>query len=119
MIKTKNIALIEDDPAIRDAAKLILEKAGFEVTTFSSGSALLTETFKIPDLFILDKQLSGIDALDLCSYLKQQPNTANIPIIMISASPQVAQSAIAAGAAAFLEKPFRMQQLRVLVSSLV
>lgn len=115
----KTVILTEDDPAIQDTIKLILQCTGFNVTVLANGNSLLNGNFDIPDLFILDKQLSGVDGLDVCRFLKSTPDTANIPIIIISASPQVEASALAAGANSFIEKPFRMQELRALVNSLI
>jgi len=115
----KKIVLADDDPGIQDAAKLILERAGYEVTLLSNGDSLLEDQQHYPDLFILDKQLSGVDGLDICRHLKAQNRTRNIPIIMFSASPQIGKLARMAGADDFLEKPFKMKELREMVNKYV
>ncbi|MES2704203.1 MAG: response regulator [Bacteroidota bacterium] len=113
----KHIVLVEDDAGIQDAAKTILERAGYRVTLYANGDALLEGAAELADLYILDKQLAGVDGLDICRYLKGQPATMHIPVIMLSASPQIMSTAKAAGADAALEKPFKLKELRELVKA--
>lgn len=113
----KTVIFAEDDPAVQDAFSIMFERAGFQVTIMSNGHALLDASlYEIPDLFILDKQLSGIDGLDICRHLKQQDRTRKTPVIMLSASPLIARLAPAAGADGYLEKPFKMNDLLTLVA---
>ena len=107
----KQIIIADDDPAIRDIFQLILKRAGYNVTTYSDGDVLMGTKFELPDLFILDKQLSGADGLQVCYHLKNNVSTKHIPVIIISASPYVANFASEAGADDFIEKPFRTKQL--------
>lgn len=107
----KKIVLTDDDPGVQDAFRIVLERAGYSVQVFTNGNPLLEGRFDTPDLFILDKQLSGVDGLDVCRHLKSQPATADVPVVMISATPQAEVWAREAGADAFLEKPFRMKEL--------
>jgi CheY-like chemotaxis protein len=55
--------------------------------------------------------MSGEDGRDICKKLKQDPLTKNIPVIMISASRDIKESAMEAGADDFLAKPFEMDDL--------
>jgi CheY-like chemotaxis protein len=112
----KKIIIAEDDPSIQDSIKLILERSGYDITIYPHGEPLLENDYELPDLFILDKQLSGVDGLDICSYLKQQPATKDIPVVMISASPHIARLAKQAGADDFVEKPFKMHELRQIIA---
>ena len=107
----KQIIIADDDPAIRDAFNILLKKHGYGTTIYSGGEALMDNDFELPDLFILDKQLSGIDGLEVCRFLKMQESTKNIPIIIISASSFIGASAKEAGADDFIEKPFKMKAL--------
>ena len=107
----KRIVVTDDDAGIQDVLKLILERAGYEVDVISNGNDILKNHFVLPDLFILDKQLSGIDGLDVCRHLKSQKKTAHIPILMISANPNINHLAREAGAEDFIEKPFEMKFL--------
>ena len=112
----KKIIFADDDPGIQDVVNLIFE-GEYEVTIFSNGESLLNNNFEVPDLFLLDKQLSGIDGLDICRFLKAQESTRHIPVIIISASPNIDKLAKSAGADNVLEKPFNMKDLREIVAS--
>ena len=107
----KQIIIADDDPGIREVFTFLLKKHGYDKTIYSNGEALMRNEFKLPDLFILDKQLSGIDGLEICRFLKKQESTKNIPVIVISASSYIAKSAKDAGADDFIEKPFKMKAL--------
>jgi CheY-like chemotaxis protein len=111
----KQIIIADDDLAIRDVFNLILKRAGYDVTAYSSGEVLMGNGYKLPDLFIVDKQLSGMDGLEVCHFLKTQDSTKNIPVILISASPYVSRYAQDAGADDFIEKPFKTKTLIALV----
>lgn len=111
----KKVLITDDDTAVQDAFQLIFERAGYEVTVLSEGTPLLEGTYERPDIFVLDKQLSGIDGLDICRHLKSQPETKDIPVIMVSASPSISRLAKAAGADDFIEKPFRNKDLVAMV----
>ncbi|PWT99279.1 MAG: response regulator [Bacteroidetes bacterium] len=103
----KHIIVAEDDPGIRDIFKIILERAGYEVTSYSNGETLMENNFTAPHIFILDKQLPGIDGLEVCRFLKSQESTKNIPVIVVSASPYISGLSSNAGADDFIEKPFK------------
>ncbi len=107
----KKILITDDDPGVQDSFRMILERAGYAVEVFTDGARLLTGDFEIPDLFVLDTQLSGIDGLDICRHLKSNDETRHIPLIMLSATPHIDRLAISAGADGFIEKPFKMQHL--------
>jgi len=118
MTARKSIIITDDDPGIQDVARIIFERANYDVIVLASGEPLLNGAFEIPDLFILDRQLSGVDGLDICRVLKSRTETAHVPIIIISASPQIGNLAKLAGADAFIEKPFKMRELREIAHQL-
>jgi len=107
----KKVLVIDDDPAIQDTLRLIFERAGYDVTILSSAGALISDVADIPDIYILDKQLPGIDGLDVCRSLKGHWRSAHVPVIMVSASPHIARLAKEACADDFLEKPFKRRDL--------
>ena len=107
----KSILVTDDDPGLQDIYKIILERAGFRVNILSNGMDILNNHFEIPDLFLLDKQLSGVDGLELCRYLKNHPATEQVPVIIISASEGIGNLAKAAGADDYIEKPFDRKHL--------
>lgn len=113
------IIIADDDASMRDIFERILKRAGYQVTSYSEGELLLDNQFEPPDLFILDKQLSGVDGLDVCRYLKNQELTKDIPVIIISASPYLANVSAEAGADEFIEKPFKTKELLEIVKKYI
>jgi DNA-binding response OmpR family regulator len=107
----KRIILVDDDRGILDAVTLTLSRAGYTVDIFNKGESLIDDEFNEPDLFIIDKQLSGIDGLDLCRFLKQRHLKKDTPVVIFSASPHIGKQVIEAGADDFLEKPFLISKL--------
>jgi CheY-like chemotaxis protein len=108
---TKKILIADDDPGIRDIFQIIFEKAGYRIELKNNGDDLLENKFDLPDIFLIDKQLSGTDGLDICRFLKRQKLTRHIPVIMISAAPEIGKQALEAGAEAYIEKPFAVKDL--------
>ncbi len=114
---TPRILIADDDEAIRDVFRLVLANSGYIIDLFDNGSDLLNNRFLIPDLFLIDKQLSDVCGLDVCRFLEMQQHTMNIPVVMISASPDIAQLAKDAGAESFIEKPFDMSLLLKVINA--
>ena len=110
-LKHKKIMIADDDPGIVDAVEMLLEFEGYDVISTVDGSTVLDMKENLPDLLLLDIWMSGEDGRDICKKLKQEPLTKNIPIIMVSASHDIKESAIEAGADDFLAKPFEMNEL--------
>jgi CheY-like chemotaxis protein len=107
----KKILVADDDPAIVEATTLILEEFGYEVESTVDGETIYKMEKEYPDLLLLDIWMSGQDGREICRYLKKAMLTKHIPIIMISASRDIKQSAKEAGADDFLAKPFNMEEL--------
>ncbi len=107
----KKILITDDDEGVQDIFKLIFERAGYDVTIFSEALSILENHFTHPDIFLLDRQLSGQDGLKVCQFLKSQPSTRDIPVIIVSATPGIGKLAKEAGADDFIEKPFQMKEL--------
>ena len=103
--------IADDDPGIVDAVEMLLEFEGYRVTSTVDGSTVLDMKDDLPDLLLLDIWMSGEDGRDICKKLKSINTTKNIPVIMISASRDIKESALAAGADDFLAKPFEMDEL--------
>lgn len=108
---TKKILIIDDDVSTVDILGLIFRNAGYTVICETDGRLLFIENNEMPDLIVLDNALGEADGVEICTYLKKSNFTSRIPIIMISASPEIESVAISAGADAFLPKPFSMQQI--------
>jgi len=107
----KRILIADDDPGIRDIFKIVLTRAGYDIEVKEDANEIFENKFRIPELFLVDKLLSGIDGLDICHYLKSNPQTSHIPVVMVSASPDIGIAATKAGADDFVEKPFELSYL--------
>jgi len=107
------IAVIDDEPGVRDAIQMMLEAEGHQVATFASGQAFLSDAnrgrFRC---LVADLSLPGMDGLELQSRLK--PELPDLPIIFVTGrgSLPIAVKAMREGAADFLEKPVHSAQLR-------
>jgi len=112
MAEGKNVIVVDDDLDILEAISLMLEDAGYTVTTNSKGDFIEhLQANDLPDMIILDMLLSGNDGRDIARQLKAQELTKHIPIIMISAHPKAEQEAQTSGADDFLPKPFEIDEL--------
>ena len=103
--------IADDDPGIVDAVGMLLEFEGYEVTSTLDGAAVIGMMTAPPDLLLLDIWMSGEDGRDICKKLKDTSETKDIPVIMISASRDIKESAIESGADDFIAKPFDMTEL--------
>ena len=112
----KKIYVADDERSILDALEFMLVEEGYQVRTSSKGYELLRLKSDLPDLIVLDLLLSGEDGRQICKKLKMQENTRNIPIVMISAHPNVMLSVKECGADDFIPKPFDMHELLTVVS---
>lgn len=108
--------MVEDDPSIQDVVGILLKGFPYRLIIYSNGDSIMNGDFELPDLFILDKQLPGIDGLDICKHLKSHNYTKKIPVVMVSANPTIKSLAKEAGADDALEKPFKMKSFRDLIS---
>ena len=112
--------IAEDDPSIQKMFSIILKREGYEIEVAADATGVYGENKKLPNLFILDRQLqNSSDGLEACKYLKSKDDTRDIPVIMISATPGIGQLAINAGAEDFLEKPFTIKLLLEKIKRLV
>lgn len=103
--------IADDDPGIVDAVEMLLEFEGYSVTSTVDGATVLDMKDELPDLLLLDIWMSGEDGREICRQLKTMATLKDIPVIMISASRDIRESALAAGADDFLAKPFEMDDL--------
>ena len=106
------ILLAEDDDATRDAICLLLECESLPVSGFASCDALCAAVDPASaDLLILDLQMPGMSGLELLERLRRRDGAPPVILMTGNATDQVRTRASAAGAYAFLEKPFRGNEL--------
>jgi DNA-binding response OmpR family regulator len=107
----KKVLVADDDPSILESLSLMLEDAGYKVTTISNGKEIENIDKNLPNLFLLDIWMNGMNGNDVCKKLKSQPSTQNIPIILISAHKDIEKITKECGAQDFIVKPFDMDDL--------
>ncbi|WP_312207725.1 response regulator transcription factor [Epilithonimonas hominis] len=113
-MSTKKIIVVDDSPAILDSVKLMLNMEGFEVSNYERGSDMfnsLLETSTKPDVILMDMWLSGEDGRDICKMIKAHHDFKNIPVVIMSASRGLGDSAIESGAIDFIPKPFDLGEI--------
>jgi two-component system cell cycle response regulator DivK len=102
------ILLVEDNENNRYLARILLERAGFVVTTAANGKqALEAARQDKPDLVVMDIQLPEMDGYETAERFKRDPALADIPLVGVSSFAMVGDraKALKAGFAGYIEKP--------------
>ncbi len=117
----QSIFVVEDEMHIQQLIKYNLESNGFKVSVFDNGEDLLEYSKEnVPSLFILDIMLPGIDGLEVCRQLRQNPVTKSIPIIMLTAKSEEFDKVLGLelGADDYITKPFSVRELLARIKAL-
>jgi len=104
-----NILIVDDEEDILELIRYNLTKEGYKVVCAPSGEvAIQMARTESPDLIVLDLMLPGIDGLDVCRVLKNDPKTKQITVIMLSAKGEEADvvTGLELGADDYITKPF-------------
>jgi DNA-binding response OmpR family regulator len=116
------VLVVEDSADIADLIRHYLERAGHTVDELSSGRDVLSRArAALPDLVVLDLMLPGMDGWLVCQALRQDPATAAIPIIMLTARGEEADRVrgLELGADDYVVKPFSPKELTARVTALL
>lgn len=103
-----SVLIVDDEPLTQDLLRLMLEPAGFRVTGAEHGlEALQKVNEQQPDIMILDVMMPHMDGITVCKKIRSNPETANLPIIMLSGKTHLnaVEEGLAAGANRYLPKP--------------
>jgi two-component system response regulator RpaA len=116
------IIVVDDDLAIRTLVKVNLEMQGHQTLTAADGVegyALVQQ--ELPDLVILDVMMPNADGYTVCQRIRKNPETANIPVLMLTALGVVEDKVkgFDVGADDYLVKPFELPELQVRVRALL
>jgi DNA-binding response OmpR family regulator len=99
----------DDDPMIRSVMALNLEAEGFDVQTVADGDAAYEEAVRIPpDVLVLDIMMPGRDGYEVLRALRTNPQTAAVPVVLLTAKATDAEvwEGWKAGADYYITKPF-------------
>jgi len=119
----RSIVVADDDPGVRQLIKTILELDGsYQVVEAENGSeALRLVQAEHPALVVLDRRMPGLTGDEVCSALRHQPATCELPVVMVTSDSgdEVQGYTLCAGVNAVLQKPFHPAQLLEIVSQLL
>ncbi|MEK6653397.1 MAG: response regulator transcription factor [Nitrospirota bacterium] len=111
---TKKILIVDDEPDLAELVSYNLKKEGFEVSSASDGEEALKKIRKGNfNLVILDLMLPGIQGMELCRILRNDPKTKHLPIIMLTAKGEDVDKILGLemGADDYIAKPFSPREL--------
>jgi len=120
--KETNILVVDDEPDVLELIVFHLKKEQFQVTLADTGDKALAITrVQLPDLIILDLMLPGINGLEICKLLKQDPKASDIPILMLTAraAEEDRIRGLELGAHDYVTKPFSPRELVLRVRNLL
>ncbi len=116
------VLVAEDDPDLLALATYRLERLGYEVLRAADGEeALALAARRTPDLVLLDVMMPRVDGLAAVRALRQRPETARTPVILLSARVQEGDvsAGLEAGADEYMAKPFSPRELGARVEALI
>lgn len=108
------VVLVDDDPDLRKLVKLTLEfTAGWEVATAAGGAEGIEAVRSVrPDVAVVDIMMPDMDGYEVCRRLKDDPETADIPVVFLTARKELDEAKLReCGACGVVVKPFEPEQL--------
>ncbi len=116
------ILVVDDDPVIQKLLEVNFQMEGYDVATAGDGAeALASVAAQRPDAVVLDVMMPKIDGIEVLRRMKADPETAAVPVLLLSARAQAKDIAdgLDAGADAYMTKPFDPVELLERVTSLL
>lgn len=116
------LLLVEDDVPLADLLAWHFEKQGFDVVRTGNGEeALLLTREHAPDIVLLDWMIEGLSGIEVCRQLRRIPETANVPIVMITARNEEEDKVrgLDTGADDYVSKPFSPRELVARVNAVL
>jgi two-component system cell cycle response regulator len=118
----ERILIVDDEPANCDLLEAVLAEDGYDILLARNGAQTLEHVNAAPpDLILLDLLMPGMSGLEVCRVLKQNSQTARIPVIVITALGQVStkEAALMRGADDFVVKPVEASEIRARVAAML
>ncbi len=116
------IVIAEDEQAVSELLRYNLESEGYETAIASDGDeAMLLIDERVPDLMLLDWMLPKISGIEICRRVRTRQETANLPIIMLTARTEEADRirGLETGADDYVTKPFSTNELMARVKAVL
>lgn len=122
-----NILVVDDEPPIVDLVRFVLQGAGHKVTEAFDGRQALKalgvdpadDKAALPDLIMLDIMMPVMDGLTVFRRIKENPRTASVPVVILTAKTQTQSLFQELSAEAFFQKPFNPGELRAAVTKVL
>jgi twitching motility two-component system response regulator PilG len=121
-MKKNKILVVEDEESLLKLESILFTSKGYAVTGARDGkSALEAIAAERPDLVVLDIMLPDLDGFDICRAIKDNPETCNLPVIMLTAkkSSLDLERGRLAGADAYITKPFKSVKVLEVIEGLL
>ncbi len=118
----QRVLVIEDSPSVRRLIEVCLRVLDVDVSSAEDGITGLDQISSTsPHVVVLDIGLPGLDGWEVLSQLRENPTSAEVKVLVLTAhaQPEMADRAAEGGADAFMTKPFRPIDLRVQVEKLL
>ena len=118
----EHILVVEDEPDAAELLELNLKNAGFKVTIAEDGDQALKKVHKLlPDLVILDLMIPEINGTEVCKFIRKDPATESLPVMMCSAKASEIDKILGLelGADDYVTKPFSPRELVLRVKNLL
>ena len=122
LMHKKNILIVDDEPDLVQLVSYNLKKEGFAVSSASDGEDALQKIRKTEfNLVLLDLMLPGIQGMEVCRILRNNPKTEHIPVIMLTARGEEADKirGLETGADDYMTKPFSPKELIARVNAVL
>jgi len=119
---SSRVLIVEDEPDIRELVVHHLKREGYVVSAASSGEEALRQVQAAPpDLVLLDLMMPAMDGLEVCRRLRQDPATASLPIVMLTAKGDEVDRVLGLeiGADDYIVKPFSPKELLARVKAVL
>ena len=116
------LLLVEDDRALADLLMWHFDREGYDIVRTADGDeALLLAEERTPDLVILDWMIEGVSGIEVCRRLRRRPETAHVPIIMLTARGEESDRirGLETGADDYVTKPFSPRELLARVGAVL
>ncbi len=106
------VAVVDDDQAVRDSLRFLLETVGFDVTTFTSACDFLASPSQDRPIYLLiDQHMPRLTGLDLLLRMRDRGISSMVALMTGSPSPELSRRALELGADVVLEKPLAEEVL--------